>query len=608
VEETVKEWLRCDPYRDEVISSLTDTIDGEKEYFKRDLMDYLTNDLPGIIDDVAKDDELPGEGLAERLAEAAVLPMYGMPSRVRSLIHYLPKGSKNPWTIERDIEMAVTDFAPGAQKTKDKAVLTSVGFTAPLRARPSKKGYYWDFASADHDPIPFVRWVARCKVCGNISVYAEDVGAPTTCAECNMALEGDIEYAKVVTPAGFRTDFSEGRDSLEDEPYFGMVSTTAEKMEPREEEASGNYRLEFADQSPVWRVNDNRQGKNPRYFRGAIVKTSHYVKSLGHKVNLEPQWIAEPYIEELVDEKERPERTEEIAIGTRKVTNVMSFGPQRVPRGLNFDPLSLGGGVKAAVYSSAFLVQAVIAQALDIDPEELEICRVQPTRPDGGTIVGKVVLSDSLPNGSGFARWTYNNWRGVMDGVLGVPDPDSFVGRLVSDGHRLGDERTPPCRTACYQCLMSFRNMSYHGLLDWRLGLAYLRALNDPYYTCGLTEADYRHPELWDWLETAQQEGENFARLYGFEYHGPEGVGLPYLTREVNGVAHALVVHHPLWDRYARTGAFNTAVAGMIRKGYQPHGLDTFNLLRRPSWCYSQLCNELESTMSPEKYVTFLPL
>lgn len=604
----VKEWLRCDPYRDEVLSSLTDTIDGEKECFKRDLIDYLGNDLPGIIDDVAQDDELPGEGLAERLAEAAVLPMYGMPSRVRSLIHHLPKGSKKPWTIERDIKMAVTDFAPGAQKTKDKAVLTSVGFTAPLRAVESGGRYYWSFASADRNPIPFVRWVARCKVCGNISVYPEDVGAPTTCAECNMALEGDIEYAKVVTPAGFRTDFSEGRDSLEDEPYFGMVSTTAEKMEPREEEESGNYRLEFADQSPVWRVNDNRQGKTPRYFRGAIVKTSHYVESLGHCVNLEPQWIAEPYIEELVDKKERPERTEEIAIGTRKVTNVMSFGPQRVPRGLNFDPLSLGGGVKAAIYSSAFLVQAVIAQALDIDPEELEICRVQPTRPDGGTIVGKVVLSDSLPNGSGFARWTYDNWRRVMDGVLGVPDPDSFVGRLVSDGHRLGDEHTPPCRTACYQCLMSFRNMSYHGLLDWRLGLAYLRALNDTSYTCGLTEADYRHPELWDWRETAQQEGENFARLYGFEYHGPEGVGLPYLTREVNGVAHALVVHHPLWDTYTRTGAFNTAVAGMIQEGYQPHGLDTFNLLRRPSWCYSQLCNELESTMSPEKYVTFLPL
>lgn len=589
----VEDWLRSDPYREEVISSLIYTReDGEEK--KRELLDYLSDELSQNLDKIAQDNELPGEGFAERLAEAAVLPMYGMPSRVRSLIHQLPKGSKSPWTIERDIEMAITEFAPGAQKTKDKAVHTSVGFSAPLWAAGNK---HWMTTSGDDsDPIPFVRWVARCKVCGNISVSKDDVGAPETCQACNRAIEGDIEYAKVVTPAGFRTDFSEGRDSLEDEPYFGMVSTTAEKMEPIEKEDSGNYHLEFSDRSKVWRINDNRQGNIPHYFRGAIVKTSQKVDSLGRWVNLEPQWIAEPYIKKLVNENDRPspEEIEELAIGTRKVTNVMSFGPQRVSRGLNFDPLSPGGGVKAAVYSSAFLVQAVIAQMLDIDPEELEICRVQPTRTDDTSVVGKVVLSDRLLNGSGFASWTFDNWKSVMNEVLNTPpDSDSFMGRLVSDRHRCGDELTPPCRTACYQCLMSFRNMSYHGLLDWRLGLSYLRALNDPSYTCGLKESDYRHPELCDWRKTAEMEGERFARLYGFEYHAPEDVKLPYLTREINGVFHALIVHHPLWDRRIRTGIFNAAVSEVIRKGYTPHGIDTFNLLRRPSWCYSQLSKEL---------------
>ncbi|MBP2146120.1 hypothetical protein J2129_001574 [Methanofollis sp. W23] len=597
----VKDWLKNYPYREEVISSLTGITEKNEEK-KRELLDYLSDDLPRDIDNIVQDDELPGEGLAERLAEAAVLPMYGMPSRVRSLIHHLPKGSKSPWTIERDIEMAITEFAPGAQKTKDKAVHTSIGFSSPLWAAGNK---HWMATSGDDsNPIPFVRWVARCKACGNISVSKDDVGAPKACPVCKRALEENIEYAKVVTPAGFRTDFSEGRDSLEDEPYFGMVSTTAEKMEPKEEDDSSNYHLEFSDRSKVWRINDNRQGNVPHYFRGAIVKTSQKVDSLDPRVNLEHQWIAEPYIKKLVNENDRPspEEIEELAIGTRKVTNIMSFGPQRVPRGLNFDPLSPGGGVKAAVYSSAFLVQAVIAQMLDIDPEELEICRVQPTRTDNTTVVGRVVLSDRLPNGSGFACWTFDNWKSVMDEVLNTPpDSDSFMGRLVSDRHRYGDEHTPPCRTACYQCLMSFRNMSYHGLLDWRLGLSYLRTLNDTSYTCGLTEADYRHPELHDWYETAEQEGQRFSRLYGFEYHNSKEVGLPYLTHGDN----ALIVHQPLWDRHTRAGIFNKAVSKVIRKGYAPHGIDTFNLLRRPSWCYSQFNKDLQGR--GENSVTHLP-
>ena len=68
-------------------------------------------------------------GLAESLAEAGILPMFGMPTRTRVLYHGLGIKEK---TIDRDLELAITEFAPGAQKTKDKAIHTAIGFTAPL--------------------------------------------------------------------------------------------------------------------------------------------------------------------------------------------------------------------------------------------------------------------------------------------------------------------------------------------------------------------------------------------------------------------------------------------------------------------------------------------
>jgi hypothetical protein len=46
-----------------------------------------------------------------------------------------------------------------------------------------------------------------------------------------------------------------------------------------------------------------------------------------------------------------------------------------------------------------------------------------------------------------------------------------------------------------------------------------------------------------------------------------------------------VIVVHPLWDLYKPVGLLADAVA----KIEAPRYLDTFNLLRRPSWCYQSL-------------------
>ena len=97
---------------------------------KPELVDWLVQELPACIDKAVANPDLTGEGLAERLAEGAILPMYGMPSRTRVLYHGID--NEKVKTIDRDLDLAITEFAPGAQKTKDKAIHTSIGFTAPI--------------------------------------------------------------------------------------------------------------------------------------------------------------------------------------------------------------------------------------------------------------------------------------------------------------------------------------------------------------------------------------------------------------------------------------------------------------------------------------------
>ena len=78
----------------------------------------------------------------------------------------------------------------------------------------------------------------------------------------------------------------------------------------------------------------------------------------------------------------------------------------------------------------------------------------------------KVVINDHLANGAGFTPWVNEHWRDLFwhSIVTSDPPPRSFMAALISEEHRL------TCQSAGYDCLRQYRNMSYHGLLDWRLG------------------------------------------------------------------------------------------------------------------------------------------
>lgn len=54
-------------------------------------------------------------GLAQYLAENGLLPMYGMPTRVRPMyLGIKNQGDKPEWEyVDRDIDIAIYEFSPG---------------------------------------------------------------------------------------------------------------------------------------------------------------------------------------------------------------------------------------------------------------------------------------------------------------------------------------------------------------------------------------------------------------------------------------------------------------------------------------------------------------
>jgi hypothetical protein len=114
-------------------------------------------------------------------------------------------------------------------------------------------------------------------------------------------------------------------------------------------------------------------------------------------------------------------------------------------------------------------------------------------------------------------------------------------------------------------------------LLDWRLGLSYLRALVAPGYSCGLDPVDRTKPEFDGWFGRADALARAVAGMrptsLRVETRGP--LNLPTIIDTSRGAAVEMLVVHPLW-RHA--DGFGTDLSG----GASMRFIDTFNLERRP--------------------------
>jgi len=165
-----------------------------------------------------------------------------------------------------------------------------------------------------------------------------------------------------------------------------------------------------------------------------------------------------------------------------------------------------------------------------------------------------------------------------MDQIVSLsPPPDSFPGFLISEQHR-------SCESSCYDCLRQYRNMSYHGLLDWRLGLSLLRIFATSQFRCGL-DGSFVEPDVVGWLSFAATLRDSFCAAFNCR---PNQYGaLPGC--EV-GQKRVILVH-PLWDRNRPSDILAEAIS-TIPVGTETRFLDTFNIQRRMSWAYQSLANQ----------------
>ena len=131
--------------------------------------------------------------------------------------------------------------------------------------------------------------------------------------------------------------------------------------------------------------------------------------------------------------------------------------------------------------------------------------------------------------------------------------------------------------------------MHFHGLLDWRLGMALLRLMTNPEYKAGADE-NFDFPEINDWLEYATMLRDSLVESMPRCSIVHNNI-LPCVKFSKGGNDKYIFIIHPLWSPDHTCKIFAKACHEINMKTSSDNvlTLDTFNLARRLSYCIEQI-------------------
>jgi hypothetical protein len=564
-----------------------------------------------LIEDIERKLETHADedALAESLADEGLLPMFGMPTRVRSLYTELVKSKTNKrgyeWkTIERDLDLALYEFSPGKELVKDKRihrVTTVIGRMPEWVISGGRRGDK-TLIKARTPALGSPVYLFECRVCGAWKQSATG-GSPGTCHACQSAFGSKGYLCR--EPQAFRTNLwpTDLKDpdvvSRSHRALIAAVDTS--KQQP----VTGlNASAQFLAQATLFRLNP---GPDPtdaatspdaagaefisglREFKYGLV-----IDSDSAAPTEKGQYVARHCVKEGWEPpryfKEEPGATMgPLLLMAPRVTELLAIRPSAVPQSLDLTGVVRGtqssrADIRAAAVSAAFILVNRAALDFDTDPDEFDVLEPRVFFQNGAEAAPLLVVADRLVNGSGFCRRLSDDsvLKTLIGSILG--DAAEYPRKLLTEAHE------KECTAACYKCLLRYGNRAYHALLDWRLGLAFLEVLRSGDFTAGLAKQQ-ASPSTDRWDEYVKTAVGDFTARF------PDAKATQYGDLTALSLAGGpsptqWLIVHSFWKRELGAlvgGRLDVAIQKVMANGEGVEFVSAFDLMRRPVQVYRKI-------------------
>lgn len=513
--------------------------------------------LPDEVDSLCENGE-PTDDLLESLVRSGLLPKYAFPVDVVRLSIPEDDDQEDQYEsqdfysgIPRDLQIALTEYAPGAEilhwKFPDAYVYRSAGVYDPSARRPAY--------SPDE-------WLSECRRCRAVSLSKIAAEAAARCPECGCH---EVQVLPFLEPRGFTVDAA--RPNGGREPYG----------------SGGRERAGYASPAQLLvGANAIMRGENHPSFAPRLYSAVHvgdlFMRNMGPD-RTQPGFVLCHVCGRHLPEQSSGPHTYPSNVPPHKGAQQGPRAGSRCPNTDQFDnrvvlghrfssevillavdlPASLDAPIiepagRAVWYSFGTLVAEAAARYLQVDPDEVQI-GIRPTRDALGRVQGEVFIYDNVPAGAGYARTV-----------------QSSLDEIVALAHEMGRAcSNPECGGACYHCLLGYRNQQIHNLLDRGLAMSVIDFILSGH------EANVNRSEairLSSRIETYLPQ--EWKRIEGERIPQPFGTVFERADRSPVGIWPI----HPLSARPTRTQLAEVATA----TGVSPKVYTTFDLLRRPFW------------------------
>lgn len=379
-------------------------------------------------------DTIDGERILSFLSRKNLIPKYGFPVDTVELQEgNIQDGSKLGLRLQRDLMMAISEYAPASQIVADNKLITS-------RYVKKVEGLEWDLYD-----------YALCSGCNTLNIerhtFAQSNEALRKCRQCGLSLESSRQRTFLI-------------------PKFGFI------MEPKPEKV-GLDKPERTYRGEVFYV-----GYGNKVEFTSVMINAHIVQ-MGTSANDELAVLneanfficpvcgyGEVYENRPVNRMKAPKHVNPVgysckgaelnryALGHRFKTDVVQVQFPSVELSNYDEALSILYGLLEG-----------ISRYLDIERTDISGCLQWYRNPLSGNGNYALILFDATPGGAGHVRRI--NEAGGLEGIL----RESL--RLL-EGCTCGGEEMD---SSCYSCLRNYYNQKQHDQLKRRYAVKFLRRL-----------------------------------------------------------------------------------------------------------------------------------